>query len=147
MLVLGLVIAGLTSCSDDRTGAANGCTPVSVPSTGDCAFVDWDYVSDTGKTVSIRAYLNSPGCAENVDHIDVSESDTNVRLTAIAKYTAGVGASCPTALGSTQRSASLDAPLGERVLTGCRPTHSFAPSGGYNNPAPRSNVVDCRAPR
>ena len=112
------------------------------PQAGDCTLVDWDLVSVEGDVVTIRAYLNSPGCAEQLDRVDVNETSQVVTLTAFAKYTAVEGVSCPTALGNTEVEVQLDADLADRTLDGCRPTDSFAPSGGYNEPAPRSDSCD-----
>lgn len=118
------------------------CPAASPPQAGQCAFVDWDLIAVDGATVTIQVYLNSPGCAETVNRVEIDETDTQVRLTAIATYTGDDGTSCPTALGTVEATTQLAAPLDERQLVGCRPEESFAPANGYNEPAPRTET--CR---
>ena len=127
----------------DATEPEAACPTKAAPQNGGCAVVDWDPTAIDGSTIMIQAYLNSPGCAETINRVDVHETESRVRLTAVANYQSDQETTCPTALGSTDVTVELSAPLAQRFLVGCRPPSSFAPAGGYNTPAPREDNADC----
>lgn len=109
----------------------------------ECTLVDWDLVGVDGASLELTYYANDPGCSEDLDRVEVDETDTSVTLRVVVAFVGDEGASCPTALGSRDTTVELAAPLGDRALFGCRPVGSFAPAGGYNSPEPRSADIDC----
>jgi len=129
-----------TTSGNDSTASTQAECGATIPPTDDqCVLVDWDLITVDGSTILIRAYLNAPGCAETIERVDVYETPDRVRLAALARYTGDGTETCPTALGSTEVSVELAAPLAQRTLVGCRPPGSFALVGGYDDPEPRNN--------
>lgn len=151
LVLTGALACGLGACSDaddtDQTSAAPSDCPVNAPDTapskGDCTLVDWDVVSVDGATVTLKYYVNEPGCSLDLDRIDQVENSGDVTLHVIVGFRGDEGASCPTAFSSRTAVVALSEPLGERLLLGCRPDGSFVPKGGYNSPEPRDSAQDC----
>ncbi|MFN8022987.1 MAG: hypothetical protein U0Q03_15790 [Acidimicrobiales bacterium] len=110
---------------------------------GECTLVDWNVVSVAGTTVELEYFVNDPGCSLDLDRVEIVETPTSVTLRVLVGRLGDEGASCPTALGSRSTTVDLAAPLGDRVLLGCRTPDSFAPAGGYNDPEPRDPDKDC----
>jgi hypothetical protein len=115
------------------------------PQRGDCTLVDWDVIGVDGASLTLRYYVNDPGCSLELNRVDINESATTVSLDVVVGYTGDEGASCPTAYSSRTSVVKLWEPLDSRELTGCRPVGSFDPKGGYNDPEPRSNGAVCLA--
>ncbi|MFN8022112.1 MAG: hypothetical protein U0Q03_11345 [Acidimicrobiales bacterium] len=111
----------------------------------ECTLVDWDLLHVDGASLLLRYFANDPGCSEELDRVEIDETDTSVTLRVVVAFAGDEGASCPTALGSRETTIELAAPLGDRSLFGCRPEGSFAPAGGYSTPEPRSAQLDCSA--
>ena len=109
----------------------------------ECTLVDWDLVDVDGASLRLSYFANDPGCSEELDRVEIDETDTSVTLRVVVAFAGDEGASCPTALGTRETTIELAAPLGDRSLYGCRPEGSFAPAGGYSTPEPRSAQLEC----
>lgn len=140
-----LLLAASASCGETGSAGDSFCN---VPTDraarkGECTLVDWDAVSATENTIELKYYVNEPGCSLDLNRVDVQETQDTVTLSFIVGFAGDEGATCPTAYGSRTTTVRLSSPLGTRTLLGCRPTGSFVPEGGYNNPAPRDPEFDC----
>ena len=107
--------------------------------------MDWDVVAVNGSSLTVRYYVNDPGCSLDLNRVEVNESDSTVTLRVIVGFTGDEGASCPTAYSARITIVDLALPLSERQLIGCRPRGSFVPKGGYNDPQPRTEGAVCRS--
>lgn len=107
--------------------------------------MDWDVVLVDGASLTLKYYVNDPGCSLELSRVDIKESAATVSLEVVVGYAGDEGATCPTAYSSRTSVVTLREPLGSRELTGCRPVGSFVPKGGYNDPEPRSNGAVCLA--
>ena len=110
---------------------------------GECTLVDWNAVVTSGNAIELEYFANDPGCSVGLDRVETDEDAETVTLRVLVGFIGDEGASCPTALGSRSTRVALKAPLGDRMLLGCRPQGSFAPAGGYNDPEPRDPTRDC----
>ncbi len=110
---------------------------------GECTLVDWNAVGTSGSTIELEYFANDPGCSLGIDRVEVEEDAESATLRVLVGFSGDGGASCPTALGSRSTTVELSAPLGDRLLLGCRPEGSFAPAGGYNEPEQRNPNKDC----
>jgi hypothetical protein len=113
------------------------------PQRGDCTLVDWDVIGVDGANLTIRYYVNDPGCSLALDRVETTETETAVSLRVVVGYTGDEGATCTTAYSSRTTVVPLREPLASRELTGCRPIGSFVPKGGYNSPEPWSDAASC----
>ena len=131
------------------TNTAAGSCPVppadQAPQRGDCTLVDWDVIAVDGASLTLRYYVNDPGCSLELNRVEINETASTVSLNVVVGYTGDEGASCPTAYSSRTSVAKLREPLGSRALAGCRPVGSFVPKGGYNDPEPRTTSAVCLA--
>lgn len=144
--LLATLVLASASCGGSSGAESERSCPAPTdraPRRGECTLVDWDATSATGNVVALEYYVNEPGCSLALNRIEVDETSADVTLRVIVGFTGDEGASCPTAFASRMTTAMLDAPLGARRLLGCRPTGSFVPAGGYNEPAARDAVADC----
>lgn len=129
---------------DDPEFASECIVPIERGARADeCTLVDWDLLEVDGASLRLSYFANDPGCSEELDRVEIDETDTSVTLRVVVAFAGDEGASCPTALGSRETTIELAAPLGDRSLFGCRPEGSFAPAGGYNTPEPRSPQLEC----
>lgn len=142
---LVFLLLGLLSCGGTSSAGGSSCdAPTdSAAHKGECTLVDWDVVSVTENKIELKYYVNEPGCSRNLHRVEVDEDKESVRLKVVVGYSGEDGASCPTAYKSRTTTVTLESPLGERLLLGCRPVGSFVPQGGYNSPAPRNPKTDC----
>jgi hypothetical protein len=115
------------------------------PQKGECTLVDWDVIAVDGTSLTVRYFVNDPGCSLGLDRIETAESTSEVSLRVVVGFTGDEGATCPTSYSSRTSVVTLRDPLGARALTGCRPVGSFVPKGGYNSPEPRSHAPICLA--
>lgn len=143
--ILTLLLAGTSSCGGTSSAGGSSCNAPTdrAAHKGECTLVDWDVVSVAENKVELKYYVNEPGCSLDLNRVDVDEGEESVRLRVVVEYAGDDNASCSTAYKSRATTVTLDSPLGERILLGCRPVGSFAPHGGYNDPAPRDSEIDC----
>ena len=117
---------------------------MTIPQRGDCAIVDWDFTSTNGSTLALDYYVDDPGCSLGLSRVEAIETDQVVRLRVIVGYAGGAPfGECPEHVTTRSTTVELDAPLGERLLLGCRPSGSSVIKGSPDNPEPRDDRMNC----
>ena len=92
---------------------------------GETRPVPWKLTEVSGNELAVEAQYGGSSCTE-FDQWRVDESNAEVKLLAMVRFDDGDGA-CTDDLVYETGSVRLDAPLGDRRLTGCDPT---APDAG-----------------
>lgn len=88
---------------------------------------DWALTSVDGNVLNVVVAVGSGTCAR-FESIDVSESETEVNITAlVSEKEPGTGlftTGCTADMGFEHVEVVLEGPVGERALTGCAPGNS-----------------------
>ena len=85
---------------------------------GDTLRTPWEATSAEGNEVTLRVFTGSVDCGE-LGTIETTESDEAVEIHA---YIHEIGnGTCAALAGEAAATVTLDAPLGNRTLTGCDP--------------------------
>ena len=85
---------------------------------GDTLTTPWEATSAEGNEVTLRVFTGSVDCGE-LGRIETTETDVTVEIHAYIHEIGG--GTCAALAGEAQASVTLDAPLGNRTLTGCDP--------------------------
>jgi len=85
---------------------------------GDTLRTPWEATSAEGNEVTLNVFTGSVDCGE-LGRIETAESDEKVEIRAYI-HEIGNGA-CAALAGEERATVTLDAPLGDRTLTGCDP--------------------------
>ena len=123
------------------------CKVMTIPQRGECALVDWDAISTNGSTIALDYYVDDPGCSLGLSRVEATETDETVRLRVIVGFAGGAPfGECPNHLTTRSTTVELDAPLGDRLLLGCRPSGSAVIRGKPDHPEPRNDRMNCGVP-